>query len=330
MISPHKIKFNNIESIDLPILDLVIEVAFESDNGETSTHLNREAVTSETFDGRYKRVHGYKYSESFSPKFTFTKKELDDFSMDEVRIVLKWLTSTSQTALLDVYYDHRDDVAIIDWSAIGGWTEISTYKLGNNRTVGITATFEAVTPYALSDLEIKSKSLSESKIDAFTIETDDPQSPIYPRITIQQNSESSLVEIDHAMTDDDRWLEGTVYHYSAGNMYYWIDASGQKHDSPTNTSNIETTSVVIRNTHKVNNQVVGVFETFIKNNVMSETVVLDGANRVVSSSRTTSRIFGDDFDWQWIPLYEGENELTFIGNCMATVEYRTPIKCGEF
>ena len=63
MVSPHKIRYNNMESVELPI-DLIIEVAFDSDNGETSAYLNRDAVASEMHDGRYKRVHRYKYSES--------------------------------------------------------------------------------------------------------------------------------------------------------------------------------------------------------------------------------------------------------------------------
>lgn len=328
MISPHKIKYNGMESTELNMLDLIMDVAFDSDDGEMSTYLTREAIASETHDGRYRRVHGYKYSELFSPKFTFTKENFSDFTMGEVRQVLKWLTSTSRASLLDVYYDEDDNE--VSWSAIGGWTEINTHKLANNRTVAITAVFEATTPYALSDLEIHHKETSENTIDKITINTDEPNQPIYPCITIQQDGTTSVVEIDHTMTDDDFWLEGTVYHYGAGNMFYWIDADGEKHDSSTNISGIETTSVVIRNTHKVGDEVVGVFDTLVKNNIKGETIVIDGANRIISSSRTDGRIFGDDFDWQWIPLYEGDNELTFIGNCTAKVEYRTPIKCGDF
>ena len=41
-------------------------------------------------------------------------------------------------------------------------------------------------------------------------------------------------------------------------------------------------------------------------NVSQEIVVLDGANKTVSSNRD-GRIFGDDFNWQWMPLTPGEN-----------------------
>jgi hypothetical protein len=128
------------------------------------------------------------------------------------------------------------------------------------------------------------------------------------------------------MTDDDNWVEGSVFKY--GSNYYWVDSEGVKHTSTNNASGFETTSVFIRNIHTDDKNNVNVFDTLVKKNVKGETVVLDGANRVVSS--TSTRIFGDDFSWDWTPLYEGKNELSFIGNCTVTIEYRTPIKCGDF
>ena len=126
------------------------------------------------------------------------------------------------------------------------------------------------------------------------------------------------------MSNTDTWVEGSVYYN--GSTYYWVDATGNKHTSTSNQSGSQTTSVSIRNIH---NDGKNVFDTLIKNNVKGETIVLDGANKVISSS-SEGRIFGDDFDFKWIPLYEGINELTFVGNCKVTIEYRTVVKCGEF
>ena len=63
MVSPHRIKYNNIFSNELNIPDLIMCVAMDSDNGETPSFLNREAVFSESHDGRYKRIHSFKYTE---------------------------------------------------------------------------------------------------------------------------------------------------------------------------------------------------------------------------------------------------------------------------
>lgn len=375
MVSPHKIKFNNIESVSLPI-DLIIEVAFDGDNGETSTYLNREAVASETYDGRYKRVHGYKYSESFSPKFTFMKKGFTDFTIDEVRTVLKWLTSTSQTAVLDVYYTHDDTIKTVDWSAIGGWTEISTYKLANNRTVGIVATFEAVTPYAMSDIEPIDKIISENN-KVFKVDTDDNQ-PVYPRITIQQkgtvvtinksltamddmientvysngttcywktlgepiwrNSKTKpnyvswvTTQIDRDYTEDDKDImaDDTFYYNPNSQTYFWIDPYTFHSEPDNNRPDIKTTSVRIKNTHTDAINPRGALEAVvIKNNTATEKIVIDGANKIISSTNTR-RIFGDDFNWKWLELFDGTNEITVEGNCEVKIEYRTVRKIGE-
>ena len=275
MISPHRIKYRGIESTELNVLDLIMCVAFDSDNGETSTFLNREAVVSETYDGRYKRVHRYKYNESFSPKFTFMKKDFDNFTIEEVRQVIKWLTSTDTTALLDVYYD---DSNVVAWSAIGGWTEISTYKLGNNRTVGIVATFEAVTPYALSDLYTITKTITstDNKI-TIDIDTDDNK-PVCPRVTIQANNAN--IKFINKHTD----------FFNVSKSYNSLE---------------------------------------LTNNTSGERIVVDGANKLISSS-STKRIFGDDFNWVWLELYDGKNEITIEGNCTVTIEYREVRKVGEY
>lgn len=330
MVSPQKIRYNNIFSdTGLGVLDIIFDVAFDSDNGAMSSYLNRSAVASESHDGRYKNTHRYKFDELFSPQFTIVKKDFSDFTQEEIRQVLRYLTSTDKPALLEVYYDGASN--IVDWAAIGGWTSIEMYKLANNRTVGIIAQFEAITPYAMSDIYTITKNVSNPEDNAIIInlETDDPQNAVYPRITIQQNDNMSVIEIDHAMTNTDKWVEGSVFHYNSN--YYWVDSKGEKHTSPNDTSGFETTSVSIRNIHKNEyGKVTATFDTLVKNNIKGEVVELDGANRIVSSSRTGGRTFGNDFDWQWMPLYEGKNELSFVGNCTVTIEYRTPIKCGEF
>lgn len=373
MINPHRIKFNQISSDELNILDLIMCVAFSSDNGETDSFLNRESVASESYDGRYNRVARYRYSDLFSPKFTFMKKNFENFTIDEVRQVLKWLTSLDRASLLDVYYD---DSEVIAWSAIGGWTEINTYKFANNRTVGITATFEAVTPYALSDIYTVTKTATTATNNKLTIniDTDDNQ-PVYPRITIKErdivvpiptgatfnmysdmvpntvyyngskyywkSDESAMVAgttepnygwpketRDTVYNENDEIKEKTVYYYTSDQKYRWIDPYTFKES--TSDPKLATTSVRIINK---NYDFLGRLSTTstmaVRNNGSTETVVVDGANKIISSS-SVKRIFGDDFDWNWLPLYDGKNELTIEGNCDVTLEYRTVIKCGEY
>jgi hypothetical protein len=425
MVSPHKIKFNQISSEELNVIDLIMCVAFDSDNGETSTFLGREAVASESYDGRYKNVTRYKYNELFSPRFTFMKKNFGNFTMEEVRQVLKWLTSLDTASLLNVYYD---DSEVVSWSAVGGWTEINTYKLANNRTVGITAVFEAVTPYALSRLYTATKTITATD-NKLTIDIDtDDNKPVYPKITIQEkglvvnlptnvsfnnindmagyventiyHNESdgyyyykaftptfmqgptlpdyvnwTTVEANRKYTNADIFATNTFYHYEYEDMYYW-KKDGVFYEEPTrpvygdwktkdgtkvytasdtfeektiysynnnyywmapysfyksNTlPSLTTTSVKIINQHyNFFNQPSTPVTMVVKNNTSTEKIVIDGANRIPWSTNTR-RIFGSDFDWNWLPLYDGKNELTVEGNCTVTLEWREVRKVGEF
>jgi hypothetical protein len=380
MVSAQKIKYNGVFSnTGLGDLDIILDVAFDSDNGAMSSYLNRSAVASESHDGRYKNTAGYKYDELFSPQFTIVKKDFSDFTQEQVRRVLKYLTSTDKPALLEVYYD--GDSNTVDWACIGGWTSIETYKIANSRTVGIVAKFEAITPYAMSDIYAPTKTISSANDNKITINIDtDDNKPVYPCITIQEKGsvvripasitfnnildmvdyventayyngatyywktsepvwrsastkpnyeEWTTVEVSRAYTENDTYAANTFYHYSSGNMYYWIDPYSF-HSSDKN-PNLQTTSVKITNQHyDLFNRASTPVEMIVKNNTTTEKIVVDGANKVISSDRAR-RIFGDDFiDWQWLPLYDGKNEITVEGNCEVEIKYREIRKVGEY
>lgn len=368
MISANRIKYNGIFSNELNMPDMITCVAMDSDNGETSTYLNREAVVSETYDGRYKRISNFKYTETFAPKFSFFKKDLGDFTMDEVRIVLKWLTSKDTTALLETYYD---DSNVVSWASIGGWTEIQTYKLANNRTVAITAVWDSISPFALSDLYTVTKTIipTDNKI-TINIDTDDNK-PVYPRITVKHNGSVVRIPDGTVLTTTSDMVENTVYYngetwywksdkpgrctalaaptyagwttvtvtssadikyadktiYLLDNIYYWLDPYYFKASS--SDPKLATTSVKFTNKHTdLLKQSKVLTSTIVKNNNSTEAIMLDGANKIISSS-SVNRVFDTDFNLNWLPLPDGKNEITIEGNCTVTFEWREVRKVGE-
>lgn len=410
MIHPHKIKYNNIfsDKEGFGDLEIILEVAFQSDNGTMSSYLNRSAVTSESYDGRYKNTIRYKYDELFAPQFTIVKKDFSDFTREEVRKVLKYLTSTDRPALLEAYYrkedknseddendggsesdvntvstgEDDDDVKKIEydiaWTCIGGFTNIELYKLGNSRVVGIVAQFEAITPYAMSKLYKITKTISGANDNQIVIDVNtDDHSPVYPRITVNHNG--LVVQVDEkfddliAMSDyaentayqhestyytkiprgtftssneqpnypdwetvqvyqeysaDDVLQDNTIYYYEDKGVYYWIEPYSMY---VTDTPDSDTTSVIIVNQYTDPSSNTSAYTKMqIQNSALNEKIIIDGANKVISSSNH-KRIFGNDFvNWTWLPLYAGQNVLTIIGNCDVTIEYREVIKMGEW
>lgn len=330
MIAPNRIKFQKICSNELNIPDLIMDVAFDSDDSEVSTYLTREAVSVESYDGRHNSTVSYKYNERFAPRFTFIKNGFSDFEPAEVRAVLKWLTSSDRPSLLDVFYDDSNSV---EWSAVGNWTQIDMYKIANQRTVGVVATFEAVTPYAMSDLYTITKTISNAADNKIIIDIDtDDNQPVYPRITIQEKGILVPIAADATYTTLSDMVENTVYFN--GVTYYWKTSPGTAaayFNSSTTNPNLKTTSVRLTNTHTdFFNQKTVLGSVVVKNNTSTEKIVVDGANKIIYSSNT-QRIFGDDFeDWRWLALYDGKNEIKVEGNCTITLEWRCVKKIGEY
>lgn len=331
MISANRIVYNGLSSIDL---DLIVDVAFDSDDGDTSTFLNREAVASESYKGEFKRVYGYKYNEVFTPTFTFVKKDFSEFSFQEQRKVLSWLTSKSSAGFLTVYYD---DSNVISWEALGGFVECESYKISNGQTVGFVATFESISPYAYSELKSVQVNVAEPTTITINCQSDVFDSYVYPRVIINEDPTSVVVNIDNSLTEmdandialilyDDNYVRGTVYRWTEPAGYEWFFWRTETENvvwAESNSSGFDTTGVTI------SNETLGI-KTSIGGNILGETVVIDGANRLAYSGTRNNRILGDDFKWTWIPLVTGENRIKIIGNCTVTFEWRDPIKIGEF
>ena len=85
----------------------------------------------------------------------------------------------------------------------------------------------------------------------------------------------------------------------------------------------------ISNTYTLNGKSI-VKEAIIAGGAIDETIVFDGANKVISGTRgITTRIMGDDFNWEWIPFAYGDNTITVMGNCTIKFEWLEPRKVGS-
>ena len=334
MLAPNRIRFAGVFSNELNMPDLIMDCAFDSDNSEVSTFLTREAVASETYDGRHRRISSFKYTENFSPKFTFLKNDFGDFTQDEIRSLLKYLTSKDTTGLLEAY---SDDSNVVSWASIGNFSEIQLYKIANKRVVGVTAVWESISPFAMSDLYTITKIIAAPTNNKITINIDtDDNKPVYPRVTINHgygDVPHTIVRIpdDTVYTTTSDMVPNTVYYN--GTIYYWKtpeSADGVYFHSSTTNPNLSTTGVKLTNIHTdLLNQQTVLSPVIVENNNSTEKVILDGANKIVSSN-SVRRIFGDNFNWQWLELYDGKNEIIVEGNCEVTLEWREARKVGEY
>ena len=71
-------------------------------------------------------------------------------------------------------------------------------------------------------------------------------------------------------------------------------------------------------------------EIIVKGVALGERIILDGTNKIISVVPDDSvRIIGDDFNWEWLPLAYGDNNITITGNCAVQTRWIEPRKVGS-
>ena len=291
MISPKKVKFNNYSSVDFPTFTLLTCLSFDGATGENNTFLTREAVASESFNGKFKNTSRYKYTENLTLKITFIKEGFGDFTFDEARKVLSWLTSKDTPSFLDVYDDIYSEAIV--YSVLGGFTNIQSYKLGSGRTVAFVADFESISPFAYSPINTFKRTITEPT--TFTVSCDnDDTTYVYPRVTVK-HKDTRVTITNTIIRPKTNFLTGVTENKTQ------------------------------------------VFTTAVRNSEVDETVIIDGANKLIYSETYPNRTFGTDFgtddvsnQWVWLPLADGANTITVTGKCELTLEWREIRKIGEF
>lgn len=246
MISAQRIEWNNLDSLEF---DLIADVSFDSDDGNSPSFLNQDGIYTEHYDG-HRTVHRAKTNEFFNPTFTFMKEGFGDFTMDERRRILSWL-STEKPGWLNVYHD---DSNVISYRCFGTWESIELYKLGNGRVVGYVVTFASTHAHAFSHLmtwpqnfdnlkeyEFQKVNSANKTLDStntnFKIEceTDEYGKVLYPKVTIKYDTDNIYLPIngDTDPTEDPSYymIPNVIYSYtdSTNKETLRVNINGEKH-----------------------------------------------------------------------------------------------------
>lgn len=258
MIDAHRIVYNGLDSLDL---DLTTHLSFDNESGASSSFLNREAISTEVYDGSRKRIHGSKYTDSATPRFTLIKQDFQDFTPEENRRVLSWLTSNDKPSWLEVYQDNSN---VLSYKYFCIPTSVEQYKLSNGRVVGYEFEIFSDAPHAWSrkfiypEVYKTTEELSNNdetndylqvygtKDFTITCNTDEYNKPIYPTVTINFSDTDIYIPINtDPMKDNYLMIPNTIYSYNGG-YYINLSSEGKKIQLASNnpiTSNMD--SVVI-------------------------------------------------------------------------------------
>ena len=361
MISPYRIKFRNKANTDF---DLIVGAALDSDNGNTESFLTKESTSSVLYDGSRKNVHGYHYTDVVNASFTLIKRDYTDITDDERRAIYAWLTGSNKPEELAIY---KDDSEVVSYRLIGSFTTIEHYKLTNGRDAGVVVNFEHISPYAYSPVKTFTKSITTPETFIINCKSDAHEQKLFPRITVALGPSEIIEVLDEPTSPTCKYnmIPNTVYKYiqdtsNALQDLYYIKVNGVTHPVSVTTQSIEAipvneglycmstwdnsvyrgvrsgnvsvwekiptgASFEIQNTH--NGDVIS--RAVVTDCFKNEIITLDGDNKIISSSRTPMRIIGDSFNWEWIYLLPGENEISVQGGVDITIEWVEPIKIGN-
>ena len=129
---------------------------FEADVGTSDTGLSTESIYTTSADGTYRNLYGTKYAGAEPIHITVIKQDGSDFSIDDNRKALKWLTGAKTDSWLDLYVGEE-----IKYRMRGHVQNVLQYKM-DARIVGLTIIFESASPFAFSSVKSISKTVSST------------------------------------------------------------------------------------------------------------------------------------------------------------------------
>lgn len=159
---------------------------FEPDNGEVDSFLSMEQVYTDSYDGTKRHVYGAKYSDVSVVLIPLVKSDFSNFSVQDVRNVLRWLTGVRNSAWLDLYVNDK-----VEYSFLGSVTNVRQYKM-DALCNGIIVEFTSVSPWAYSSMQTVKQDIEQSSIITIFNETDDLYTYVYPKVVYKNTSGDTL------------------------------------------------------------------------------------------------------------------------------------------
>lgn len=158
--------------------DLITSVSFDAGFDQIGTATAVEAVTSDKYDGS--RIdYGSRYTEQVELQITMVKKDYTDFTREDKREALRWLSANKEASWLQLYDDEGGE--IIEF--FGRFTSVEE-KTADSRTIGIVAVFTSPFPYGFSPLREINQTFIGSETVRIQNDTDALDEYVCPYFTI--------------------------------------------------------------------------------------------------------------------------------------------------
>ncbi len=182
---------------------LIVSHLDGGDSGETETFLQMDPVFTDNYLGTRRIDYGAKYSSVAVFNITLIKQSGGDFSVQEIRDCLKWLTGAQSNSNLELKVNDE-----VKYFFTGRFTNASHYKM-DARTIGLILEFTSIAPWAYSAPQIVEYNASSEESLSIDCKTDDLYSYVYMKTTYANSSSDSVV-IKNIMTGDETKINNLV------------------------------------------------------------------------------------------------------------------------
>ena len=300
-----------------------IITSFEPDNGFVDTFLGMDQVSEDYYDGTKKFLYGTRYNTTATINITLIKADGTDWSLDDNRKALKWLTGARTASWLDLYQGDK-----IKYSFLGTITSPQQYKL-DGRIIGISFEFASITPWAYSPEQIFDRSIEQKLV------LNDEGIIISDEISIDDNGvlcnsvtpgigacfcidDNGVIYVDNMIVAQVDNETDDLYSYIYLDIEFtndtctYVEINNESLQEITRIDNLQRKDVI----HITNRQFI---VAYTQDQVTGDFIV------------DQTRIFGDSFNFVWPRLAPGKNHFIIDGDGNGEVRfaYRYPMKVGD-
>ena len=304
-----------------------VVAAFDPDDGFKDTFLSMDPVYEESRHGEYRFDYGARYNSVSTIEITIIKRDLTDFSIDDVRSTLRWLTGSRTNSWLDIYCGN-----VFQYSFLGRVTDVKQRKL-DGRIIGLMIIFTSISPWAFSkqfefNRTIMQTLSAEENTYGLTLTKNSNEMSINKEGVLcngPESNDSGTFDIDASGVISVRNIITANIDNQTDDLYTYINLDIRFENESCKW--VEITNNTIGETTKVENLENGEIVDIINKHF----IVSYGIDQVSGQLVNNNRIFGDDFNFVWPRLLPGVNDFIVNGNGNGRLKfsYRYPMKIGD-
>lgn len=302
-----------------------IIVAFEPDSGFTDTFLGMDQVYEDYYDGTKRFLYGARYNNKATINVTLIKADGSDFTINDNRKVLKWLTGSRIASWLDLYQGD-----IIKYSFLGTVTNAEQYKL-DGRVVGLSFEFSSITPWAYSAEQIFDRSINQALLvddDGALLKKPDNEISVSEDGVLCNSAtpgpgacfcvnDDGILYVENIITASIDNETDDLYSYTYLDIEYinetcdYLELRNETLNETTRVENLQQNDIIYITSKQF-------ITAYTQDQITGELV-------------NQNRVFGDSFNFVWPRLAPGDNRFVIEGSGNGTVKfsYRYPMKVGD-